>query len=185
MRIALFCFFILSAPIILAQNNDSIVLKHAWSVGGNAKLFVENISGQSGRLIVDIDPQAAYFFSDWLATGLRFPLSFTSDAIRVSASPFMRYYLPTANQIRPFAELNTGYSWRMIYDFSSDEYVLAERAWLFGSQLGTALFLSHKASIDIFFYYTGQKATTYTNGQTGAGIFYQIFGLGAGFQVYL
>ena len=185
MRLALFSILVFSASLIMAQNKDSIVLKHTWMVGGNAKLFVENISGQTGRLIVDVDPQAGYFFTECIAAGLRIPLSFTSDAIRISTSPFIRYYFPTKGQIRPFAELNTGYSWRMIYAYNDEKYNLAETSWLFGSQLGAALFLTHKASIDVFFYYTGQKAKTYNNGQSREGLFYQTFGLGAGFQVYL
>ncbi len=185
MRIVLATLFYASFFLAQAQERDSIILKNRWLVGGNAKFIVESISGQTGRLIIEIDPQAGYFFTNWLAVGVRLPLSFTSDAYRIGTSIFSRYYLPTKGYVKPFAELSGGLSWRRIYDTQSGEYDDLENCWLLGSQVGAAFFFNPKVSIDFYLYSTCQQCQQAYNGTVSESPFYIIFGLGAGFQVYL
>jgi len=185
MRIVLATLFCASFFLAQAQERDSIILKNRWLVGGNAKLFVESISGQTGRLIIEIDPQAGYFFTNWFAVGVRMPLSFTSDAYRIGTSIFTRYYLPTKSYVKPFAELNGGASWRRIYDLNTGEYDDLENCWLIGSQLGAAFFFNPKVSIDFYLYTSCQQCTQEYNGSVSESPLYITFGLGAGFQVYL
>jgi len=167
-----------------AQQKDSIVLAKRWLLGGNAKFFVETIGGQTSRLIIDIEPQVGYFFNNWFAAGLRFPLSFTSDAFRSTINPFARFYFPLKGSIIPFAEVNGGHSWRYIYDTQSSAYDDVERCWILGAQAGAAFFVVKHVSIDVYLYYTGQNCQLESNG-----VFYpqrinHSYGLGAGFQFY-
>jgi hypothetical protein len=185
MRFGVFGIALFLVFSVCGQSKDSINLRHQWLVGGYAKLFAEKIGAQNGRVIVEIDPQAGYFLSSSWAAGFRVPLSFTSDAYRIATNPFVRYYLPTDVHIRPFVEANGGRSWRSIYNFTSETYVLAEKSWLVGGQLGAAFFLSSKVSIDMYFYYTGQDGTVYQNGEPREAPFYHVFGLGGGILVYL
>lgn len=185
MRLPLVIIFALLSFLSHGQEREPIQLKKSWMVGGNAKLFVEKLGNQTGRLIVEVDPSAAYFVTEYLALGMRFPLSFTSDGYRIALNPFVRSYLPTKCYVRPFVEVNAGHNWWWVYDNNGQEYGLAQKNWLFGSQLGAAFFLHKKVSIDIYSYYTGQKSTNIQQGKETDGGFYHNIGFGVGFQVYL
>ena len=167
-----------------AQEKDSIALAKKWLVGGNAKFYVETVGSQTARLIVDIEPQAGYFITNWFAVGLRLPVSFTSDAFRTTINPFVRFYLPVGGNIIPFAELNGGHAWRMIYDTQTSAYDDVERCWILGTQAGAAFFINQNVSIDVYLYYSGQNCQLESNGVIYPQRINHNFGLGAGFQIY-
>lgn len=177
--------FVFSFFLALAQEETGIKLEKHWLLGGNGKMFVERAGGQTGRLIIEFEPQVGYFFTNWFATGLRFPIDFRSNQYSVGVIPFTRFYLPTKKMIWPFAEFNVGREWRILTDLSSQENDV-ERSWVYGAQLGAAVFIRDNISIDFYFYYTGKNAQTeFADGGFSKPITIEFIGLGAGFQIYL
>jgi hypothetical protein len=188
MRILFFCLasmFLISTAAQEGEEKSTINLKSQWLIGGNAKIVIERAAGQTGRLIIEIEPQGGYFFTDWFAAGMRFPLDFRSNQFSIGVLPFTRFYLPTKKMIRPFMEVNGGREWRFLMDLSTQESDL-ERSWVIGMQLGAAFFIRNDISIDVFFYYTSKNAQTeFVDGSYSTPIIIEFIGLGMGFQIYL
>lgn len=184
MRLAILSLVLCFGFGLNAQTDSSLAKK--WLVGGNAEMYMEKIGSNSGRVIAILEPQVGYFFTNYLAAGLRVPLSFKSNEYQISIQPFVRFYLPTESMIRPFLEVNTGYDWRVIIPVTSTPNNV-ERSWLFGARGGAAFFLNKSVSIDMFLFYSGvsSKSEIGTTGEISDPLLKQYLGLGAGFQVYL
>jgi hypothetical protein len=182
-RLIIIAFLCLTVALH-AQEERAVTLGKKWMIGGNAKIFVETLGPQAARLIVDIEPQTGYFFTNWFAAGLRLPLTFTSDAFRTTINPFLRYYAPLKGRVIPFAEVNAGHGWRYIYDTQSSAYDDVERSWILGGQAGMALFVAPQVSIDLCLYYALQNYQLQSNGKTYPNRIENVYGLGAGFQFY-
>ncbi len=172
-------------PTNQIQADEEVYLyKGLWMIGGNGRIYVEKIGTQTGRLIAIIEPQTGYFFTRYLAAGLRLPMSFKSTEYEVATTPFIRFYAPIQGNIIPFAELNGGYSIRAVKDVNGDES--KTNSYLYGVRTGAAFFIKKNISLDLFLYYSGKKSSTkYPDGSTSEPITNQFMGVGAGFQIYL
>lgn len=175
--------FLFVSVALYSQDNRFISLKNHWLIGGSANIYGETV-GYQARLIVSIEPQAGYFINNWFALGIRTPFSFTSDAIRLSTTPFTRFYLPLSGRFLPFAEVNGGRSWRFIYDTRSQAYDDRENIWILGTRLGGAIFLRENISFDTYLFYTGLNRQTIKDGRAYQPNFSQEFGMGMAFQIY-
>lgn len=155
-------------------------------LGGNGEMYVERIAGNTGRLILIIEPQAGFFFSNSWAAGIRLPLGFLSNSYQIAVQPFARYYVPLKNKIRPFVELNTGREWKNNLDPTTLDVVYKEQSWLLGGRTGAAFFIGNHVSLDVYLYYDSQNTSWQDLKQNASGnLINQQFGLGVGFQIYL
>lgn len=184
MRQLLLFFCLMMGTQISAQ--DYPELKKMWMVGGNAEAYIERIGGNTGRFIAIAQPGFGYFVAKNLAVGMRSPMSFFSNEWKIGVAPYVRYYLPVGSHVRPFLEVNGGYSWRGIKDVALNRYSM-EHSWLYGGNAGASFFLNPRVSIDLFLFYSGQSSSTrildtdvFTDPLLKAEM-----GIGAGFQIFL
>lgn len=155
-------------------------------VGGSGDLYMERIAGNMGRLIFIVEPQAGYFITDTWAVGMRLPLGFLSNSYQIATVPFVRYYLPLAGNIKPFAELSAGHEWKNNLDPSNFDLVYKERSWLIGARAGAAFFIRQNISLDAFLYFAGENTSWEDLKLEASGsLSNQRYGLAFGFQIYL
>jgi hypothetical protein len=183
MRLKLAALFLVLHFSALAQQEISLAGK--WLAGGNAELYVERIAGNTGRLVLILEPQAGYFFTNSWAAGLRLPLGFLSNSYQIAVQPFVRFYVPLPGDIKPFVEVNSGYEWKNNLNRTTLDVVYTERSWFFGARGGAAFFVNTNVSVDVFLYYNGKNTTWEDLDFDAHGtLVNQTFGLGAGFQIY-
>lgn len=108
---------------------------------------------------LNISPSAGYFFADNLAVGMSLGIGFngyksgnsdTEWENTLSFSPYVRYYVPLSNKVKPYAE--AGFSFFSTKSaFDNDDERSGSRG--VGGGLGTAFFIGPKASLDLLLNY--------------------------------
>jgi len=108
---------------------------------------------------LNISPSLGYFVADNLAVGVGLGIAFngyksgnadTEWENTLSFSPFMRYYLPVSNKVKPYGE--AGFSFFSTKSaFSNDDERSGSRS--IGGGVGTAFFIGPKTSLDLLLRY--------------------------------
>lgn len=155
-----------------------------WMVGGDASFSLDHTHYENDELPTDhgyralISPGVGYFLTDKLAAGLKTDFSFqpyqnatgpTETRYTLIAGPFLRYYfLPAENIINIFGGAAYEHRFRLPYGISSNIYSV------FG---GPAFFINSSVAAELLAQFE------YSKDQENGKI--RIFGLNAGFQIYL
>jgi hypothetical protein len=161
------------------NQTHSQITKGNLLIGGSASFESTSYSGDDDNktTIVQVMPNAGYFFMDKLAGGLRVSFAYKSndgDYFRdLGIGPFARYYfLPATKTTNLFLEGHFLYGSEKYKGFD------AESKTRFGAAAGPAFFLNQHIAIEAMLYWQSVKHA----GDEGR---YNTVGLAVGIQAHL
>lgn len=176
-KLLIYCFFMLSFPLVEAQTSQG-----TWLVGGSAGFTNAQSNSKSGVsvLTLSVNPIVGYFIKDNLAVGTGFTYeSISRQYIKIGIGPIIRYYFiqigENANilsQVGLYSgSFNPKYGdKRTLYEVSLD--------------LGFSYFLNENVALESVISYINTNATNYTDLSTTQARENRI-GINIGFQISL
>jgi hypothetical protein len=177
-KVLIAAFLLVSSNAIFAQVNQG-----QWLVGGSAD-FNFGKQGDTKTTMINVAPDAGYFFIDQLAGGLRLDFGYDKTKTKTSETsstsfglaPFVRYYfMPSGQKVNVFADGSYGFgSYKPKGGSSASINYYAIKA-------GPAVFLTPNTALEFAVYYKSYGGDFYEV----AGDRYNQFGLGIGFQIHL
>jgi hypothetical protein len=172
---------LLIAAIVLFISNAgySQINKGQWMAGGSVSFE----SGKTGSAentkytMFDLSPDAAYFFINNFAGGLRVNLSTQKYKLdeaftRILVSPFVRYYfLPAAQKVNILADASYGFgSVKQGNNQSFNQFAVAA---------GPTVFLTQNTALEFLIKYSSTGGDAFGDDRANT------IGLNVGFQVHL